>query len=468
MKNKEYLAAEYIKVEDILLLRDERVLKQKELINEYKTPLITFTLNIVGPYKVFDLTIKTFYEGLSLIKDELSIQKFQILKEIVEKRKAGFQAYLVVAGNEFDIKKTLLEIEEKSSLGRLFDIDVLDDNGDKLSRLKYSMPFRKCLICENNAYECSRSRKHSVEELLDKEVEIMNEYFINKYSDILSRLALKALLFEVNTTPKPGLVDLFNNGSHTDLNVYIFQQSAISLEPYFKEFVLFGINNGDLKLELLFEELRNLGKAAEYNMFKVTNEINTHKGALFIFAITLASLGWMYSNKIKYSRDKLIETIAELSKDCILDFDKINQEDALSHGQEIFKKYNVKGVRGEAIKGFDIILNNIIKYFEDELEYLCFNDAGVSTLLKIISKIDDTNIISRSDFKTLKYYKRLIENYFEDNESNTSLINFARDLDNEFIEKRISAGGSADLLALVYFIYFFETDQSLNLFRIKS
>ncbi|MCY1151519.1 MAG: triphosphoribosyl-dephospho-CoA synthase CitG [Sphaerochaetaceae bacterium] len=465
MRYKDYLAAEYIKVEDILHFKDERVLKQKELICEFKTTLITFSLNIVGPYKVFDLTVKTFYEGLIKIKEELEIEKFKILKEVIEKRKAGYQAYLVVDGNEIEIKKILLQIEERFPLGRLFDIDVLDKNGKKVSRSYYSMPYRKCLLCDRDAYECSRGRTHSVEELVEKEIEIMSEYFENKYSNILSNLTLKALLFEVNTTPKPGLVDLCNNGSHTDLDVYLFQNSAISLEPFFKEFVLFGINNGGLKLDSLFNNLRKLGKNAEYRMFKVTNNINTHKGAIFIFAITLAALGWMYSNKIRYSRKKLVETISNLSKDCLLDFENITLNNELSHGQEIYKKYNVRGIRGEAITGFDIIVNDIINYFEEQLECCYFNDSGVKTLLKIISKIDDTNIISRSDFNSLEYYKKLIKKSFDNNDN---LIDLAKELDVEFMEKRISAGGSADLLALVYFIYFLETDQSLNLFRINS
>jgi holo-ACP synthase/triphosphoribosyl-dephospho-CoA synthase len=465
MKKKDYLAAEYIKVEDILNLKDERVLKQNELIFKYHKTLITFTLNIVGPYKVFDLTIKTFFEGLSIIKEELEIEKYELLREVVEKRKAGYQAYLVVDGNEIEIKKILLQIEEKSPLGRLFDIDVLDKNGKKVSRSYYSMPYRKCLICDRTAYECSRGRTHSVEELLEKEIEIMSEYFANKYSNILSTLTLKALLYEVNTTPKPGLVDLCNNGSHTDLNVFLFQKSAISLEPFFKEFVLFGINKGERKVETLFNDLRKLGKNAEYRMFKDTNNTNTHKGAIFIFAITLASLGWMYSNKIKYSRKRLVETISNLSKECLLDFENITLNNELSHGQEIYKKYNVRGIRGEAINGFDIIVNDIINYFEEQLECCCFNDSGVKTLLKIISKIDDTNIISRSDFASLKYYKKLIEKSFKNNDN---LIDLAKKLDIEFIKKRISAGGSADLLALVYFIHFLETDQKLNLFRMNS
>ncbi len=67
------------------------------------------------------------------------------------------------------IKNITIAIEESSQLGRLFDIDVIDVNFEKLSRKS----FRKCLICEKQAQECGRSRKHSIEELQNKVEEIL-------------------------------------------------------------------------------------------------------------------------------------------------------------------------------------------------------------------------------------------------------------------------------------------------------
>ena len=48
-------------------------------------------------------------------------------------------------------------------------MDVIDVNFEKLSRKS----FRKCLICEEQAQECGRSRKHSIEELQEKVEEIL-------------------------------------------------------------------------------------------------------------------------------------------------------------------------------------------------------------------------------------------------------------------------------------------------------
>ena len=48
-------------------------------------------------------------------------------------------------------------------------MDVIDVNFEKLSRKS----FRKCLICEEQAQECGRSRKHSIEELQEKVEEVL-------------------------------------------------------------------------------------------------------------------------------------------------------------------------------------------------------------------------------------------------------------------------------------------------------
>lgn len=443
-------------LDEILASRDFRSRMQKQLIEKYKLPLIVFTLNIVGPVKAFSLARKTFYEGLSTIKKQLVVSSFNIVKEEICEKTTGYEAYLVVDGDVVEIKQSMLEVEEASSLGRLFDIDVIDTKLNKLSRANFNRPFRKCLICNNAAFECSRSRKHEKDEIFLRSIEIMEEYFNLKYATKLSQIALKSLLFEINTTPKPGLVDLNNNGSHRDLNVYLFQQSAICLQPFFTKFVYVGINNKDETLTNIFLKLRSVGKKAEYDMFKATDNINTHKGAIFIFSLILCVLGWLYANDYKYSRSRVEKSIKELSEKVLDDFLFSSQKEKLTHGEEIYSKYNILGVRGEAATGFHSAFTTFITCFNQQLKTHSFNDSGVYTLLKIIMSIDDTNIISRSDFETNKYYKEKIEKTL--NSEKVDIIKFASLLDKEFISKGISAGGSADLLALTYFLYFYENE----------
>ena len=92
----------------------------------------------------------------------------------------------------------MLEVEEESTLGRLFDVDVIDIKYNKLSRANFNRAFRKCLICNSAAFECSRSRKHTKDEIFLRSVEIMEDYFNLKYATKLSQIALKSLLFEID------------------------------------------------------------------------------------------------------------------------------------------------------------------------------------------------------------------------------------------------------------------------------
>lgn len=50
----------------------------------------------------------------------------------------------------------------------------------------------------------------------------------------ISQLALKALLYEVSLSPKPGLVDRFDNGSHDDMTFMTFVDSMMALSPFFR------------------------------------------------------------------------------------------------------------------------------------------------------------------------------------------------------------------------------------------
>ena len=70
------------------------------------------------------------------------------------------------------ITALMTSIEETHPLGRLFDIDVLDTTGTKLSRKIY----RKCFLCGCQAQECASSRKHSVSELQAYIAKEINNY----------------------------------------------------------------------------------------------------------------------------------------------------------------------------------------------------------------------------------------------------------------------------------------------------
>ena len=110
----------------------------------------------------------------------------------------------------------------------------------------------------------------------------------NEICTKISKSAVKALLYEVNVSPKPGLVDRFNTGAHNDMDIFTFIESALALEAYFFDCCLITMENKDLDFKSLFNLLKKRGIQADKEMFKATGDINTHKGAIF-------SLGLMSS-----------------------------------------------------------------------------------------------------------------------------------------------------------------------------
>ena len=158
-------------IDEILNCREKRVVIQNEMIRKYRKPIISFTMNIPGPIKTNNEIKKAFDIGKNLILENLKKNNIEILEKKELNENTGNELFISVNSLAEKIKNITVIIEESCELGRLFDIDVIDINFEKLSRKS----FRKCLICEEQAQECGRSRKHSIEELQNKVEEILSK-----------------------------------------------------------------------------------------------------------------------------------------------------------------------------------------------------------------------------------------------------------------------------------------------------
>jgi len=158
-------------IDEILNCREKRVAIQNEMIKKYNKPVISFTMNIPGPIKTNNEIKKAFDIGKNLILEKLKENNIEILEIQELNEDTGNELFISVNSLAKKIKNITVSIEEASELGRLFDMDVIDINFEKLSRES----FRKCLICEEQAQECGRSRKHSVEELQNKVEKILSK-----------------------------------------------------------------------------------------------------------------------------------------------------------------------------------------------------------------------------------------------------------------------------------------------------
>ena len=159
----------------MLAARERRAASQQAFRERYHSPLLSFCLNIPGPVKttpelrtLFD---QTCHEIQACLRDlGLTIADSQTIHEAT-----GDEYLLAFAGDAPTVKAAMTQLEESRPLGRLFDIDILTAEGQKLSR---PVP-RRCLLCERQAQDCARSRRHTVSELTDH-IESMLQDFLQK------------------------------------------------------------------------------------------------------------------------------------------------------------------------------------------------------------------------------------------------------------------------------------------------
>lgn len=171
---------EPVSLPEMLDARERRQALQQQLIAAHHLPLISFTLNIAGPVKVFPLAIQTYEEGRAMIQSDCRKHRFPIVDVTEVKEKTGWEAFFSIAANASQLKQMAVFLETHCDLGRLFDIDVIQISGEKLSRAGADTPRRQCLICNRDAFQCGRSRTHDVSELFQRTCEIMDHYFNKK------------------------------------------------------------------------------------------------------------------------------------------------------------------------------------------------------------------------------------------------------------------------------------------------
>ena len=162
-----------ITLPEILDAREKRAYFQQEMLQKRPRSLLSFTLNIAGPVKVFPYTKWLYTLGYDLIHQGIFILRGKILEEKEQKENTGYEAIFALDLEPERIKEYLLFQEENHPLGRLFDLDVLRPDGTKVSRRELGFPERTCLICQNPAFLCGRSRTHSAEELIQHTVRLI-------------------------------------------------------------------------------------------------------------------------------------------------------------------------------------------------------------------------------------------------------------------------------------------------------
>lgn len=164
-----------VSLEEMMAAREGRTYRQRSLLEQYAgTILLSMTMNIPGPVKTSTVLNETFNQMINKIEHILT-------NDMVFSRKleapTGWEYYLVTHLSSLELKQKLITLEEISPIGRLFDLDVIQMSNNQvkpISRSDLGLPPRKCFVCSAVAKECSRSRKHSIEDMQEAISNILN------------------------------------------------------------------------------------------------------------------------------------------------------------------------------------------------------------------------------------------------------------------------------------------------------
>lgn len=159
-----------VTMQEVLDFREEKAgIQAKMHRNNPDGIVVSFGMNIAGPIKSGSTILLGFREGEKEIETTIETIGGTLVEKQTLEGVAGYAAFYVVTKLErMQLKKALVLLEENHQLGRLWDIDVLKENMEPISRVEIGATRRKCLLCEQDAKVCGRSRAHTVAELQEK------------------------------------------------------------------------------------------------------------------------------------------------------------------------------------------------------------------------------------------------------------------------------------------------------------
>jgi triphosphoribosyl-dephospho-CoA synthase len=258
--------------------------------------------------------------------------------------------------------------------------------------------------------------------------------------------AVRALYIELALYPKPGLVSFIDTGSHTDMNAQTFVRSLFSLRHYFARICEAGYEG------VPFAELKKLGMEAEKRMLAATRGINTHRGAIFCVGLLCAAMGRLRAQNMTLTPAALRTALLlhwseELSAH--------TQASGDSHGLQAAAQHCASGAREEGALGFPSVFDVALPALQRTLSRGApMLHARIDALFTLMAHISDTNVYHRGGADGARLVRDSSERFLaRGGTAHPQWRAAALDCHQRFVERRLSPGGAADLLAAACFVH---------------
>ena len=413
-----------------------------------------------------------------VVREDCSLFAYAERKAMVEQGVAHLKNVTVIDGSEYAISQAtfptyfLKRLDDAADTQMLLDLDLFrrhiapalgatvrfigTEPTDQLTR-RYNQLMHEVLADvreivrlekEGNAVSASRVRKAMEQGDMNTIRQLVPPTTLPY---IIAHLATQALQAELDTTPKPGLVDKDNNGAHRDMDYALMQRSIDTLRPYFVKLALLGSTDA----LPTHTSIRDIGIEAEKAMLSATNGVNTHKGALFSMGLAVVAAAHE-ERKIAANEEQILkernggEYVLVSLQTTIKALAASFPDTSGTHGSKakLLSKGTtaIKGALDNAREGYEMLFAEWLPFY---IERRKERDAYTlhKTLLRIMCDLDDTNVIYRTDLATAEEVKQEARALL-DSFSETAL----KDMDRHYTTRNISPGGAADMLSLTIFI----------------
>ncbi|WP_408010099.1 triphosphoribosyl-dephospho-CoA synthase [Pseudalkalibacillus sp. A8] len=266
----------------------------------------------------------------------------------------------------------------------------------------------------------------------------------DKFSKELAGLAVRSLIDEAELTPKPGLVDKQDNGTHIDMDFNLMIKSANALYHTFEEIGYVAFRQEPT--QDLREKIAGIGRNGEETMMQATGGVNTHKGAIWAIGLLVASAA------IHSSRTHVKQIAITAGK--IARIEDRYAPDISTNGSVAKRRYGVHGAKGEAQLGFPHVIRIALPaLYQARNKGLSERFSRLETLIALYAHVDDTCILHRGGKKALDVTKSAARKVMDKGGVSTSEgWQALRELDQSLMKYKVSPGGSADLLAAALFL----------------
>jgi triphosphoribosyl-dephospho-CoA synthase len=260
----------------------------------------------------------------------------------------------------------------------------------------------------------------------------------------IDRAALDALHEELDLSPKPGLVTPRDRGAHADMDHATFAASLRALRGTFGAAARAGMARAP------FAALRALGVDAEARMLAATRGVNTHRGAIFTLGLLAAAAGRLAAAGARCEPWALRDAIRRAYASSL----RALPAPGDTHGAEVARRHGAGGARAEAVAGFPHLFQVALPAYAHALKRGAgTRAAAVQCLMSIIAVLLDTNLLHRGGPSGLAFAQSAASGFLRaGGVERADWEEHAREIHVGFVARRLSPGGSADLLAATLFV----------------